>query len=75
MIRRRARPRAPRGSTSRGGDADARASIRLATLKHAITSTSVTAPIIARMTSSTWSGIIQSFNGRITAPHPSSSFG
>ena len=59
MMRRRPAPRAARIEISRWRT-DARASSRLATFEHAITSTSVTAPIIARITSSTCSGIIQS---------------
>ena len=43
---------------------DARASIRLATLKHAMSSTIVTAPIIVRMMMRTSAGIAHSRSGR-----------
>ena len=69
---RRARRRAPCGSTSRATRLEARASIRLATLKQAISSTIVTAPIIVRMIGVTSSGRSPSCGiGRTQAPQPS----
>ena len=62
MMRSRPAPSAARIEISRWRT-DARASSRLATFEQAITRTSVTAPIIARITSSTCSGIIQSRSG------------
>ena len=50
---------------------DARASIRFATLKHAMSSTIVTAPIIVRMMSVTSSGMAHSRSVSRLAPRPS----
>jgi hypothetical protein len=63
----RAAPSAVRIAISRDR-ADARASIRFATLKHAISSTIVTEPIIVRMMSGTSDGIARSRSVRMYAP-------